>query len=138
VKACKILLTVLVFLVILFVIFTNQKTLTTSLEFNYYDFGFQPHTVEIPVLSLLLFAFALGALLVGLKGFADQQQLKHRLRRLNRELERSTEEMLDLKEQAARVVNQPAPAPPPEEVPPPGDDEEEHQQPPEATARWRP
>ena len=100
-KACKIVLTVCVFLVILSFIFTNQKTLTTSLEFNYHDFGFQTQNVEIPVLSLLLFAFALGALLVGLKGFADQQQLKHRLRRLNRELQRRTEEVIALKERAA-------------------------------------
>ena len=68
-----------------------------SVELNYYDFSFQLHTIELPLMVVLVVPLALGFLIAWFMGLLDRFKLKSTIRKQKRSISSMEEELENLK-----------------------------------------
>lgn len=68
-----------------------------SVELNYYDFKFQLHTIELPLMVVLVVPLILGFLIAWFMGLLDRFKLKSTIRKQKRSISSMEEELENLK-----------------------------------------
>ena len=88
-------------ILILFAILVAAFTVKNGnpVSFTYYDFKLQTHTLELPLVLLILIPFGLGLLLTFVMGLFGRIKLKTRLARQNRTIKSLEAELEELRPQ---------------------------------------
>jgi uncharacterized integral membrane protein len=68
-----------------------------SVEFNYYDLQLQLHSIELPLMMVLVIPLVLGFLIAWFIGFFDRFKLKSIIRQQNRSISSMEEELENFK-----------------------------------------
>ena len=68
-----------------------------SVELNYYDLSLQLHTIELPLMVVLVVPLVLGFLIAWFMGLLDRFKLKSTIRQPKRSLSSMEEELENLK-----------------------------------------
>ena len=68
-----------------------------SVEFNYYDLQLQLHSIELPLMVVLVIPLVLGLLIAWFMDFFDRFKLKSIIRQQNRSISSMEEELENLK-----------------------------------------
>jgi uncharacterized integral membrane protein len=91
--AIKFVLCILLLIVIASLAVKNMS----SVEFNYYDLQLQLHSIELPLMVVLLFPLFLGFLIAWFMDLLDRFKLKSIIRQQNRSISSMEEELENLK-----------------------------------------
>ena len=68
-----------------------------SVELNFYDLELQIHSIELPLMVVLVIPLVLGFLIAWLMGLFDRLKLKSTIRQQNRSISSMEEELENLK-----------------------------------------
>ena len=90
-------LKIVVFLVLLIAVVTFVVKNMSSVDLYYYNYKFQLESIRVPLLVVILTAFASGLLISWFFGFVAKMQLKSRVRRQTKTIQDMNEEMQKLK-----------------------------------------
>ena len=77
-----------------------------SVEFNYYDLQLQLHSIELPLMMVLVIPLVLGFLIAWFIGFFDRFKLKSIIRQQNRSISSMEEELEVLKKSAQTPIKE--------------------------------
>ncbi len=91
--AIKFILSILLLIVIASFAVKNMG----SVELNYYDLQLQIHTIELPLMVVLVIPLILGFLIAWFLGLFDRFKLKSTIRQQNRSISSMEEELDNLK-----------------------------------------
>jgi uncharacterized integral membrane protein len=91
--AIKFVLSILLLIVIASIAVKNMG----SVEFNYYDLQLQLHTIELPLMVVLVIPLVLGFLIAWFMDLFDRFKLKSTIRQQNRSISSMEEELENLK-----------------------------------------
>ena len=77
-----------------------------SVEFNYYDLQLQLHSIELPLMVVLVIPLVLGLLIAWFMDFFDRFKLKSIIRQQNRSISSMEEELEVLKNTAQTPIKE--------------------------------
>ncbi|MBT3184750.1 MAG: LapA family protein [Nitrospina sp.] len=87
----------ILFILLLIVVASFAVQNMTAVGISYYDFEFQPHTIELPLMVVIMIPLILGFLIAWVLGISDLFKLKSTIRRQNRSICSMEEELESLK-----------------------------------------
>jgi uncharacterized integral membrane protein len=102
----RVILILVAFVVVLILALTNSQTTTTAVVFH-------KTYADVPVAFVMLYAFAFGALCVGIFTLVSEVQLRSRLFRQRKDMEALTEELRALRNAPLEGEYPPRPPEPP-------------------------